>query len=310
MKLPEPIPVRALADLIGADLYGNMEIAATGINEIHQVETGDLTFVDVEKYYKKSLASAASVVIIDKVAKVPAGKALLVHPRPFEAYNELVLKYRPFEPLTQPISESAVIDPSAILEPGVVIGHHVRIGKHCYIQANVVIRDYVQIGDHVTVQSGSVIGSDAFYFKKTAEGFQKWRTAGRVVLEDYVDIGSGCTINSGVSGDTVIGEGSKLDCHIQIGHEVKVGKRCLFAAQVGIAGNTRIGDDVTIYGQVGVAQNLVIGDKAIVFAKSGVSKSLEGGKSYWGAPATETRTKYKEVAAVKHLPEFLQNYYK
>ena len=131
-----------------------------------------------------------------------------------------------------------------------------------------------------------------------------------MVIEDHVDIGPGCTVNKGVSGDTIVGEGTKLDSQVHIGHDVVIGKRCLFAGQVGIGGNTRIGNDVILYGQVGVAQNLVIGDKVLVSAKSGVSKNLESGKAYFGYPAAEARTAYKELAALRHLPEFFQEYYK
>jgi UDP-3-O-[3-hydroxymyristoyl] glucosamine N-acyltransferase len=174
----------------------------------------------------------------------------------------------------------------------------------------VTIAEHTIIQDHVTIQSGSVIGTEAFYFKKTEAGYQKWRSGGRVVIEDHVDIGPGCTINKGVSGDTRIGEGTKIDSQVHIGHDVVIGKRCLLAAQVGVSGNTVLGDDVVLYGQVGIAQNLKIGNKVIVSAKSGVSKDLEGGKVYFGYPAAEARSKFKELAALRHLPEFLSNYYK
>ncbi|HHS96168.1 MAG TPA: UDP-3-O-(3-hydroxymyristoyl)glucosamine N-acyltransferase, partial [Phaeodactylibacter sp.] len=149
-------------------------------------------------------------------------------------------------------------------------------------------------------------GTDAFYFKSNPDGYTKWRSGGRVIIEDRVDIGAGCTINKGVSGDTIIGEGSKLDGQVHIGHGVVVGKNCLFAAQVGIGGKTTIGDGVILYGQVGVIQNIHIGDKAIVLAKAGVSKSLEGGKTYFGAPAEEARKYYRMLAALRMLPEILK----
>lgn len=311
MKLPAPIPVQEIARRINARIIGNDRLQATGINEIHQVEEGDITFVDVKKYFEKSLKSAASIIILNEKVEAPKGKALLLVSDPFGAYNQLVLEFRPFLPQTLLVSDTARIDPSAIIEPNVVIGHHVVIGKNTHIQSNVTIAEHTIIGNHVTIQSGSMIGTDAFYFKRTPEaGFQRWRSGGRVIIEDNVDIGAGCTINKGVSGDTVIGEGSKLDCQIHIGHDVVVGKRCLFAAQVGIGGNVIIGDEVILYGQVGIAQNLKIGNKVVVSAKSGVSKDLEEGKTYFGYPAGEARTQYRELAALRHLPEFLSQYYK
>ncbi len=309
MQFSNPIPVKEIAEKIGARIIGDDSLMATGINEIHQVQKGDITFVDVKKYFDKSLKSDASIIILNEKVKCPKGKALLLCDNPFEAYNSIVLEHRPFRPLTQHISETAVIHPSAIIEPNVVIGHHARIGKNTYIQSNVTIGEYTIIGNNVTIQAGSVIGTDAFYFKRTEEGYIPWRSGGRAIIEDGVGIGPGCTVNKGVSGDTIIGAGTKLDGQVHIGHDVVVGKNCLFAAQVGVAGNTTIGDEVVLYGQVGIAQNLKIGDKVVVLAKSGVSKNLEEGKAYFGYPANEARTAYKELAALRHLPTFLAHFY-
>lgn len=310
MKFPQPIPVSELARQINARIIGDATLSATGINEIHQVEKGDITFVDVKKYFDKSLKSAATVILLNEETDCPEGKVLLLCEQPFEAYNQIVLAHRPVLPQTQPISATAQIHPTAIIEPNVIIGHHVHIGAHSYIQANTTIAEYSIIGANVVVHPNCIIGSDAFYFKRTEAGYQPWRSCGRTIIEDSVRIGAGCTINKGVSGDTIIGEGSQLDCQVHIGHDAKVGKRCLLAAQVGIGGNTVVEDEVVLYGQVGVAQNVTIGAKAIVMAKSGVSKSLEGGKVYFGYPANETKVVYRELAAVRQLPEFLADYHK
>lgn len=311
MDLPYPISVEDLANKVKANkILGDKSLKATGINEIHKVRSGDITFVDVEKYYKPSLKSEATIILINKEVECPKGKALLVCDYPFDIYNNLIKEFRPLKPITKDISESAEIPLSAVIEPGAVIGHHVKIGENTYIQSNVSIAEYTQIGSNVVIESGTVIGTSAFYFKKGENGFQKWRSGGRVIIEDYVEIGAGCTINKGVSGDTIIGEGTKIDCQVHVGHDVVVGKHCMFAAQVGIGGNTIIEDWVTLYGQVGVIQNVRIGSKAIVLAKSGVSKDLEGGKTYFGAPAEEIRTKYRELAALRHLPDFFSDYYR
>ncbi len=309
MKFEQPIPVEEIAQKIGAKIIGSKTLMATGINEIHQVEAGDITFVDVEKYFNKSLNSAATIIILNKKTKCPKGKALLLCDDPFLAYNQLILEQRPLRPLTETISSAAEIHPTAHIEPNVVIGPDVKIGAHSHIQANVVISEHTTIGAHVTIQSGCIIGTEAFYFKRTSDGYEKWRSGGRVIIEDHVEIGAGCTINKGVSGDTVIGEGSKLDCQIHIGHDVKVGKRCLIAGQVGIGGNTELGNEVVLYGQVGIVNNLKIGANAVVLAGAGVTKDLEAGKTYFGSPAAETRTKFRELAALRHLPEFFAKYY-
>jgi len=310
MKFPAPVPVTEIAQRINAELIGNKQLMATGINEIHQVESGDITFVDVKKYFSKSLNSAATIIILNERVEAPEGKALLLCDHPFQAYNDLVLSYRPYAALQQAVHPTAQIDPTATVEPNAIIGPHVVIGKDCYIMANTTIAEHTHIGNRVIVQSGAIIGTEAFYFKKTESGYQKWRSGGRVILEDEVDIGAGCTINKGVSGDTVIGAGTKIDAQVHIGHDVRIGKRCLFAAQVGIGGNTVVEDDVVMYGQVGIAQNLRIGAKAVILAKSGVSKDLPGGKVYFGYPAAEARTTYRELAALRHLPEFFSTFYK
>ena len=308
MKFPHPIPVRTLALHINArQVIGDDTLEATGINEIHKVEPGDIAFSDVKKYFEKTLKSAATIILLNEAAECPSGKAILIVDNPFEAYDQLIREHRPFEPVRVPVSQQAQIHPTAILEPGVVVAANTSIGAYSHIQANTYIGEYSCIGDHVSIGPNSIIGSDAFYFKKSPDGaFQKWRSGGRVIIEDHVDIGAGCTINKGVSGDTVIGAGSKLDCQIHIGHGAVIGKNCLFAAQVGIGGKTIIEDGVVLYGQVGVIQAVHIGKNAVVLAGSGVSKSLEGGKTYFGSPAEEFREKYKELAALRQLPAMLR----
>ena len=225
---------------------------------------------------------------------------------PFKAYNYLAYKFRPWQAIRATISPDVQIPESTVIEPGVVIARGCKIGEDCHIMAGAIIGEYTMLGNRVNIQPNAIIGSDAFYFKKT-DAYTKWRSIGRVILEDDVEIGAGSTVNKGVSGDTIIGQGTKLDCQVHIGHGVVIGKNCLLAGQVGIGGKTIVGDDCTFYGQVGVAQNLTIGDRVILLAKSGVSKDLEADKTYFGAPCQEARTKYKELAALRNLPEFFKN---
>ena len=306
MKFTQPISVKALAARFGAELIGDEAQMAGGINEIHKVTAGDITFVDVEKYFQRSLQSAATVIILNKRTECPPGKTLLLHDNPFLVYDTIVREHRPFMPLSTHISETAVIHPTAILEPNVIIGHHVTIDEGTYIQANSYIGEHTHIGKNVVIQAGCIIGTDAFYFKKTAGQYQEWRSGGRVIIEDNVRIGAGCTINKGVSGDTIIGAGSKLDCQVHIGHGVVIGKNCLLAAQVGIGGKTVIGDDCVLYGQVGIAQNITIGPQTVILAKSGVGKNLEGGKTYFGIPVSEAKEKFRELVYISRLPELFK----
>ena len=306
MKFEKPIAVKEIAAMIGAELSGNENLMATGINEIHKVEAGDISFVDFEKYYNACLHSAATIIIINKKVEVPEGKALLVLDDPFSAFVSLVKRYRPFVPAHTPVSDTAVIGEGTVLQPNVFVGHHVRIGKNCVIHPNVTIYDHTIIGDNVIIHAGTVIGADAFYFKKRANRevmYDKLESCGRVIIEHDVEIGASCTIDKGVSGDTIIGAGTKLDNMIHIGHGAVIGKNCLFAAQVGIGGKAVIEDNVILWGQVGVSKDLTIGKGAVVYAQSGVPASLEGGKVYFGSPVTDAREKQKELAWIKRIPE-------
>ena len=306
MKFEKPVPVQWIADFTGAKLIGNTSQEATGINEIHKVTAGDISFVDFEKYYNACLTSAATVIIINKEVACPDGKTLLVTNDPFSAYIKLVKHFRPFEPAYKMISDSSVIGEGTHLQPGVFVGNHVRIGKNCLIHPNVTIYDYCIIGDNVEIHAGCVLGADAFYYKRRKDRevqYDKMNSCGRVIIEDDVEIGAGTTIDKGVSGDTIIGKGTKLDNHIHIGHGAVIGKNCLFAAQVGVGGKAIIEDEVILWGQVGVSKDLTIGKGAIVLAQSGVPGSLEGGKTYFGSPAGEAKPKMRELAWIKRIPE-------
>ncbi len=296
--------------MIGATLVGDPAIPITGLNEIHKVEPGDLTFADLPKYFRKALESEATALILNEAIEPPAGKVVLVCAAPFEAYNGLARRFRPFEPLTEAVSPSARIHPSAIIEPKVVIGHEVVIGPHTYIQAGTILHSHVVVGARVRIHAGAIIGTDAFYYKRTPEGYLKWWSCGRVVIEDDVEIGAGCTINKGVSGDTRIGAGTKIDSQVHIGHDAVIGRHCLIAGQAGISGNTTIGDHTVIYGQAGIAQNLHIGSQVLIGAKSGVSKNIPDGKVVFGYPADDIRQVQRQLAALRKLPQWMKNHRK
>jgi UDP-3-O-[3-hydroxymyristoyl] glucosamine N-acyltransferase len=306
MKFPAPVSIKWIANLIGAELTGNTEGIATGINEIHKVEPGDLVFVDHPKYYDKCLHSEATFIIINQKTDCPEGKALLIVDKPFEAYQTIAKHFRPFRPATKAISDYATIGEGTYIAPNVFVGHEVTIGKNCFIAPNVTILDYCVIGDNVAIQAGTVIGSDAFYYntKKDREvWYKKMESCGRVVIEDDVEIGAGCTIDRGVSHDTRIGRGSKLDNMVHIGHDTVLGANCLLAAQVGIAGATTLGNGVILWGQVGVSKTLTIQDNVVVLAQSGVGHTLEAGKVYFGSPCEDASVKKRELVWIKRIPE-------
>lgn len=306
MRLDKPVTVKWIADFIGAELSGNASATARGINEIHKVEQGDIVFVDHPKYYQTCINSAATVIIIDKLTDFPKEKTLLIVKEPFEAYLKLVNHFRPFNPSAKSISETANIGKNTIIMPNAFIGNDVRIGNDCIIHPNVTILDHCVIGNNVIIQAGTVIGSDAFYYNKKTNRdihYRKMNSCGRVILGDFVEVGANCTIDRGVSGDTVIGAGTKIDNLVHIGHDTEIGKNCLFAGQVGIAGATKIEDNVILWGQVGVSKTLTIGKNAIVYAQSGVKDSIEGNKVYFGSPVEDAREKMKEFVWIKRIPQ-------
>lgn len=305
MQFSEPVDPIWIANFINATLISNTTQYATGINEIHKVQVGDISFVDFEKYYNKCLQSAATFIIINKEVKCPDGKAIFICEDPFAAYVKLVKHFRPFKSSNEMISGSAFIGETTTIMPGVFVGNHVSIGDNCIIHPNVTIYDYSKIGDNVIIHAGTVIGADAFYFKRRRERaiqYDKLESCGRVIIHNDVEIGAGCTIDKGVSGDTIIGSGTKLDNQVHIGHGTVIGKNCLIAAQVGVAGKAIIEDEVILWGQVGVNKDLTIGKGAEIYAQSGVPSSISGGKVYFGSPVGEAKIKMKEMAVARHLP--------
>lgn len=306
MKFPNPLTLKQVADIIHCEFVGHETFPVLGMNEIHVVQSGDIVFVDHPKYYDKALQSAATVVLINREVECPKGKALLISDDPFRDFNKLTQYFKPFVPATSTISATAKIGENTVIQPNCFIGHNVQIGKHCVIHPNVTIYDDTIIGDYVTIHAGTVLGANAFYYKKRPDGFDRLLSCGNVVIENHVDIGASCTIDRGVTASTTIKEGSKLDNLIQIGHDTIIGKRCLIASQVGIAGCVIVEDEVTLWGQVGSTSGITIGAKAVIHAQSGISKSLEGGKSYFGYPAEESRSKLRELASIRQIPKILE----
>lgn len=306
MKLERTYTVKEIAALIDCSFVGDEQHEVTGINEIHKVEHGDLVFVDHPKYYDKALKSAATTILIDKEVECPEGKALIVSSTPFDDYNKLAKHFCPVIGQQEMIGRNTVIDSSAVIYPNVFIGNNVRIGKNTRILPGAVIMDRTIIGDDVIIGPNTTIGHNAFYYKRKPEGYERMHTCGWVHIHSGVEIGANCTIDAGVSANTEIGEGTKIDNTVHIGHDTVIGRHCLLAANVGLAGCVTIEDRVILWGQVGCASDIVIGEGAIVLAQSGIAKSLEGGKTYFGSPCGEVKSKFRELAALRRLPELLE----
>jgi UDP-3-O-[3-hydroxymyristoyl] glucosamine N-acyltransferase len=301
MRLSRSFAAHELATLTDARLLGDDLTQITGLNEINRVEAGDLIFVDHLKYYAKALNSPATAVLINTAeVNVPDGKVLLVCADPCAAYERLVQHFSPRQPW--PL-KALLVGKSTEVHPTAVIGAGVRIGEGCVIHPGVVIYERTTIGDRVIIHANTVIGADPFYFKKRPAGYEKMSPCGSVIIEDDVEIGALCTIDRGVSAGTRIGQGTKLDDQVHVGHDTRIGRHCLIAAQVGIAGACVVQDGVTLWGQVGVASKVDIGANAVVLGQSGIMTSLEGGRTYFGSPAGEWKRKMREVALWSRLPE-------
>lgn len=320
MKFKTPIRLDDAAKLLGCSFIGAPDHSILGLNEIHRVEAGDLCFVDYHKYYDKALNSAATTILIDQEVTPPPGKGLLVSDDPFRDFNRLSSHFQPQQPQDTAseylfkdvvLGKNTVLGEDVKLGIGVQVGHNsvigsdVTIGDYTVIHPNVTIYSHTDIGKHCTINAGSVIGSEAFYYKKRPYGKDKMLSVGRTRLGDWVDIGAGCTIDRGVTAVTSIGDYTKLDNLVQVGHDTLIGKLCLIAAQVGIAGVVTIEDDVNIWGQAGVVQDLTIGKGANLLGKTGVMSSLEGGRSYGGIVADDARAFLRKEAALKQLPDLL-----
>lgn len=298
--LVEPLTATELAKLIGAEAKGNADRLVTGLNEINRVTEGDLVYVDHPKWYDKALNSAATTILIDKAVEPPTGKAIIISPDPCRDYNALVKR---FMPRAGWIGEGIEVGAGTEVHPSAVIGPHVRIGKDCIIHPNVVIYERATIGDRVIIHANAVIGADPFYYKKRPSGYDKMQPCGNVVIEDDVEIGALSTIDRGVSADTRIGRGTKMDNHVQVGHDTLIGPNCLFAAHVAIAGACVIEEGVTLWGQVGIPSKLRVGKGAVILGQSGILSSVEGGKTYLGSPAREAKQMMREIALRAKLPE-------
>jgi len=307
MKFSQTHRLKEIAALINCEYVGDDQFPVTGMNEIHVVTPGDIVFVDHPKYYDKALQSDATIVLINKRVEAPSGKALLISDDPFRDFNKLTQHFAPFNAFAKANTNPPQVGEGSVIQPNVFLGNDVVVGKNCVIHSNVSINDRCIIGDNVTIHSGTVLGADAFYYKRRSDGYDKLLSNGRVIVEDHVEIGALCTIDRGVSGDTAIGYGSKLDNQVHIGHDTVLGKHVLIASQTGISGCVIIEDDVKIWGQVGIRTDIRLGKGCEIMAQSGVSKDVKPGDVLFGSPASNAKEKFRELAAIRMLPNFIKN---
>jgi UDP-3-O-[3-hydroxymyristoyl] glucosamine N-acyltransferase len=308
---------------------GDGSIEITHACEITAGSSGGITFLADPKYNQHLPSCSASAVILKAGADAHGRPAVRVR-NPARAFARTLSLLYPEAKTESGVHSSATLGQNVKLGddvsigPNVVIGDEVSIGDRSIIEANISVgrevtlgrkvRLYpnvtvyrgVQVGDEVTVHSGAVIGADGYGYVTEDDVHHKIPQVGGVVIGDHVEIGANTTIDRGTIGDTVIGEGTKIDNLVMIAHNVKIGRGCLFAGEVGIAGSTTIGDYVTLAGQVGVADHLTIGDRVVVASKSAVMQSVPPGQFYAGFPAVEHPHWLRQYGAIKQLPELVR----
>lgn len=311
MRFETPITLDEFCGIIGhhVTIVGNRSNLITGINEIHSVEKGNVSFVDAPKYYDKALSSDATIILINKEVECPEGKTLIITDDPVGDFVTVVRHFVQLHPQTAAIHPDAQIGEGTIIQPNVFIGEDVKIGKNCIIHANVSIYAHTIIGDDVIIHSGASIGADAYYFQKRKDGWKKLESCGRTILCDRVEVGANTCIDKGVSGDTYIGKGVKFDNLVQVGHDTHIGDHCLIGAQCAIAGCTFIDDDCNIWARACVNKDLYIAKRTTILALSAVDKSVkEEGQTLFGQPAIDARKAWREMASVRMLPTMLEEF--
>ncbi|EIC28727.1 UDP-3-O-(3-hydroxymyristoyl)glucosamine N-acyltransferase [Methylomicrobium album] len=329
-----PITIKELAALCGARIEGgNADRLIHSAADIGSAQPGQVTQLTNSKYaahLKNSAASACLIAEGSVVQDAPGTLALLVCRDPELAFIEAVKHLHPERAYAPGIAPQAVLaadavlgeavhvgpyavigegtrvgDHSAILA-GAYLGNNVKIGKGCRIYPYAVVYDDVEIGDYVTVHSGAVVGADGFGYKFRNGAHVKVPQIGNVRVEDHVEIGANTCVDRGALGSTVIGEGSKIDNLVQIGHNNKVGRHVIMCGQTGVSGSCTIGDYAILAGSSGIADHVTIGQGAVVLARSGVAGDIPPGAHYFGSPAKDKKTAYKEQVAIQKLPELIK----
>ena len=330
-----PFSLRAVVEAAGAPAEGDpdLDIEIKDVRPLDSAGEGDISFLDNPKSLPVFATTAASACLVSpKFAnQAPAGTVPLVTAEPYRSFAKVLSLFyadalKPKAALQGAIDRAGAIHPSARLEEGAtvepgavigpeasigrgttiaagsVIGYRVHIGRDCYIGPNATLT-HALVGNHVTIHAGAAIGQDGFGFAMGKADHLKVPQIGRVIVQDHVEIGANTTIDRGALRDTVVGEGTKIDNLVQIGHNVVIGRHCIIVAQTGISGSTELGDFVALGGQVGVEGHVKIGAGAQIAATSNVRGNVPPGARWGGTPAKPARLWFREVTLLRRLAE-------
>ncbi len=329
--------VKKLEKITTITVNVNSDPEIKGLSAIDQARVNTLSYIEGSRFADYINQTSASALILpeDETLQAQAnanGIPWIASPSPRLLFARVIdLFYQPFQP-TPDIHPSAVIDPSAVIQenvyigPNVVIYPHVTIGSGVCIYGNVVIypdvvirdratlhanctiHERTQIGKDCVIHSGAVIGGEGFGFVPTVQGWYKMQQSGCVVLEEGVEVGCNSTINRPAVGETRVGEHTKLDDGVHIGHGCQIGKNCAFAGHVALAGGVKVGNYVLLGGQTGVVNQVVIGDRARVTAQSGITRNVKPGEVVSGSPAVANHIYLRSIAIYKRLPEMYKTF--
>ncbi len=332
-KRPQGLTAGEIATLTGAEPAPGtpLDRRVTGIAPLDRAGPADLTFLENPKYVGQFSVTEGGVCLTSArfADKAPAGIALLISRAPYRAFVTVVRTLFPeaLRPSTfedGKVAERAVVDPTARLEAGVsvdpgavigpraeigggsriganaVIGANVRIGRNCTIGAGATLF-HTLAGDRVIIHPGARIGQDGFGYVPGRDGHLKVPQIGRVILQDDVEIGANTTIDRGANRDTIIGEGTKVDNLVQIGHNCTIGRHCIIVAYSGISGSVTLGDYVMLGARAGITDHIAIGEGAQIGAGSGVMNDVPPGGRWMGAPAKPAKEFFREFAVLKRL---------
>jgi UDP-3-O-[3-hydroxymyristoyl] glucosamine N-acyltransferase len=324
MKLGE------LATQLGAELRGNPDLEITGVKGIEEAGPTEITFVANVRYTALARTTQAAAVLVEPDFQEISAATLRIK-NPYHAFSRALGLF--YQPPTYPpgIHSTAVIDPTAVIGkdahigayavvgpsvsigpnatilPHVVLYPGVHVGSHFFAHAHAVVRENCILGDHVTLENGVIIGGDGFGFSKNEQGhWEKIPQSGPVRIGNRVDVQANATIDRATVGATEIGDGTKVDNLVQVGHGSRIGNDSLICAQTGLAGSSIIGNNVILAGQVGIAGHCTVGDGVILTAQSAVSHDVPPGKMISGSPGFDNRIWLRAVAIFQRLPELLK----